>query len=200
MLETFDQIVDDIFERLKQGARQRRSPFHTPVVGTGEGAMRIMVLRDVERDAARLRFHTDVRSPKVEAIRQAPGKVGLLFYDPEAKLQLRARGHAVIETDSDFVDEVWQQSTTFARRCYLAEAAPGVPVEAPMSGLPQWAEGITPTEAQVAPARANFAALMIELQEIDWLYLANSGHRRALFTRVANANEHKGWQGQWRVP
>ena len=92
-------------------------------------------------------------------------------------------------------DAAWAAATAFARRCYLAEAAPGTPALRPLSGLPEAVEGLMPSEEQLLPARENFAVLLIEVQHLDWLYLANSGHRRAQFTRGA-----EGWQGTWVVP
>ena len=94
----------------------------------------------------------------------------------------------------DFVDQYWQQSTTFARRCYLAQQAPGTPLPGPASGLPAWAEGLQPSEDQVAPARPNFAVLWVGVTAIDWLHLANSGHRRARFSAA------DGWVGAWVAP
>ncbi|MFL0672399.1 MAG: hypothetical protein ACJLS3_13550 [Erythrobacter sp.] len=45
------------------------------------------------------------------------------------------------------------------------------------------------------PARANFAVLLIAVQEVDWLYLAHTGHIRAQFTRAG-----EGWDGRWVTP
>ena len=70
----------------------------------------------------------------------------------------------------------------------------GTPLPAPASGLPAWAEGQQPTAEQIVPARPHFAVLWVQVTAIDWLHLANSGHRRAVF-RAAD-----GWQGEWRAP
>ena len=64
-------------------------------------------------------------------------------------------------------------------------------MDGPSSGLPAWAEGIQPTEAQVAPVRDNFAVLLVEVEEIDWYWLSNDGHRRALLRRDG---------GNWLTP
>jgi 3-hydroxyisobutyrate dehydrogenase len=53
--------------------------------------------------------------------------------------------------------------------------APGAVSERAISGLPDWAEGLQPSDEQVAPARENFAIVLAETVQIDWLYLADTG-------------------------
>lgn len=178
MGETFESIRADIEHRLCDGADNRKSAMHTPVVATHDADMRVMVLREFDKETWTLRFHTDARSPKVETIgKGAP--VGVLFYDPEAKVQIRCRGTGMIEGQGPAADAAWEESTTFARRCYLG-AAPGEERDEPSSGLPDWIEGDKPSEEQVAPFRENFAMLLVKVDEIDWYWLSNEGHRRAL--------------------
>ncbi len=194
MFETLDSVKADAIARLVEAGKSRHTPMHTPVVGTSDGDMRVMVLREYDPDTRRLRFHTDARSPKCAVVSEgAPASV--LLYNPEAKIQIRARGIGRIESQGTIADAAWEASTTFARRCYLVEDAPGAASDAGTSGLPDWAQGIQPSEEQVAPARENFAVLLVELERLDWLYLANSGHRRAVFEASDN-----GWNGQWVVP
>ena len=73
---------------------------------------------------------------------------------------------------------------------------PGTLSEAPTSGLPPELEGTEPTDEQLEPARANFAVLRVTLTEIDWLYLAHTGHVRAQFSRGDDSE----WQGRWVSP
>lgn len=61
----------------------------------------------------------------------------------------------------------------------------------PTSGLPEQFEGVEPGDAELLPARGNFALLLVEVAEIDWFSLAHTGHRRALVTRDG---------GQWIAP
>ena len=195
MIETLEDVQTDIVNRLIRGAKSRKSPMHTPVVGTADGDLRVMVLRDFDRESYTLRFHTDARSPKVAAIAADPA-MAVLLYDADEKIQIRARGVGRVETDSEAAQAAWAASTNFAKRCYLAEDAPGAPSDAGVSGLPDWAEGIQPTVEQIIPARENFAIVLIELTSLDWLYLANSGHRRAQFRREIGGE----WSGGWVVP
>jgi len=105
------------------------------------------------------------------------------------------QGTARIETATPDADEAWSRSTPFARRCYMATQPPGTPLDGPASGLPPEIEGLQPSEDQLIPARAHFALLVAEISEIDWLHLANTGHRRARFSHTG-----KIWHGKWIAP
>lgn len=181
MYDTLPEVRADIDRRLVEGAQVWRSVMHSPVVATADADARVMVLRAFDAANATLRFHTDARSPKAALI-GGGSPVGVLFYDREAKVQLRCRGTGRVEGTGALVDEAWAQSTNFARRCYLGEG-PGAVANAPTSGLPSAFEGVEPEEEELAPARANFAVLLVALEEFDWLHLAQTGHRRALFDR-----------------
>ena len=163
----------------------------TPVVAIADADARVMVLRGFDRVGWRLRFHTDARSPKCKVIGEG-APVGVLFYDRDAKLQVRCRGRGRIGTDTSLVEEAWASSTNFARRCYLGEG-PGAVSDTPTSGLPEWAEGVEPDADQLVSARENFAVLLVELQEADWFSLAHTGHRRAIIQLASG-------EGRWVSP
>ncbi|MFN3618797.1 pyridoxamine 5'-phosphate oxidase family protein [Sphingorhabdus sp.] len=185
---------------VEAGVTNRHSPAHMPAVGTtdqtGTPQLRIMVLRAALRDARTLRFHTDSRSIKAEQLRQNAA-AGVLIYDPAAKVQIRLSGKTNITQYGDVADAAWSTSTPFARRCYMAEAAPGTPLDRPSSGLPDWIQGKQPEEEQLSQFRANFAALLVKVETIEWLYLANAGHRRARWQWDAGQGS---WTGSWLVP
>lgn len=178
MLDSFEAVRADIDCRLADAAQNRHSAMHTPVVVTDDADARVMVLRAWGPESRTLRFHTDARAPKSASI--GPGApVGVLFYDREAKLQIRCRGTGRIERDGPAVDAAWAASPNFARRCYLGEA-PGTYAEEPSSGLPPQFEGIEPDDAQLIPAREHFALLLVTVESFDWFWLAHTGHRRAI--------------------
>ena len=189
-------ILAHAWTLLVRGGADRKSPVHTPVIASvdadGLPQARVMVLRKADPATSTLRLHTDARSPKVTQLSGKP--VAVLAYHPVEQVQLRIAGTARVLTDDGVVNGFWDQSTPFARRCYLAEHPPGTPLPGPSSGLPAWIEGQQPTLEQIAPARANFATLWIEVTAIDWLHLANSGHRRAVF------RADDGWAGEWVAP
>jgi pyridoxine/pyridoxamine 5'-phosphate oxidase len=191
---------EEAWNLVEAGSTDRHSPAHTPTVGTvdetGAPQLRIMILRDASRDARTLRFHTDLRSMKAAQVRNN-GATSVLFYDMSAKLQIRMSGQTQLLSMGDVADTAWSNSTPFARRCYMAEAAPGLPIAGPSSGLPEWIQGMKPDEAQLADYRQNFSTMLVEIQSVEWLYLANPGHRRA---RWQWQDAQKSWQGNWLVP
>ncbi|WP_373492558.1 pyridoxamine 5'-phosphate oxidase family protein [Parasphingorhabdus sp.] len=188
------------WELLRAGAADRHSPLHTPVVatvtGAGTASQRIMVLRAVDQHSRRLRFNTDLRGSKVAEVGRG-ASVSLLGYHPEAKVQLRLSGKAEVQSTGPDADAAWEQASLYGQRCYLAEPAPGSPVDAPTSGLASAIEGVKPTPDQVRTGRTNFAILLVEVETIEWLYLAHRGHRRARFHWNAAAVR---WEGIWLVP
>ena len=193
MLDDLDAIRADIADRLTTAASNWRVPMHSPVIATADADARVMVLRAFDAESYTLRFHTDVRAPKAALIGDG-APLGLLFYDPPEKVQIRCRGNGRIVREGPEVDAAWMQSTNFARRCYLGEG-PGAVSDTPTSGLPLEFEGIEPSDEELLPARANFAVLQVELRHLDWFSLAHTGHRRAIFQRSAG-----GWQGCWVSP
>ena len=189
MYDTLEQVRADIARRLACGASDRGSPMHTPVVASADADARVMVLRAFDAESWTLRFHTDARAPKADTIGKG-ARVGVLFYDREAKVQVRCRGTGRIESDGPVAEAAWAESTNFARRCYLG-AGPGEASEEPTSGLPSAFEGVEPSEADLAHARANFAVLLVRIESADWFYLSNDGHRHALF---------ESGKGRWIAP
>ena len=140
---------EEAWNLVEAGSTDRNSPAHTPTVGTvdetGAPQLRIMILRDASRDTRTLRFHTDLRSMKAAQVRNN-GATSVLFYDMSAKLQIRMSGQTQLLPIGDVADAAWSNSTPFARRCYMAEAAPGLPIAGPSSGLPEWIQGKKPDE------------------------------------------------------
>lgn len=182
------------------GAHDRRSEAHCPSLATldadGSPTQRIMILRHVDWDARKLRFHTDARSLKTEQIAKR-NAASVLFYLPESKIQLRLNGTISLVTTGEAVDCAWNEATLFARRCYMATTAPGLHSAQPVSGLPEFIVGRQPTEQDIAPARENFALLHLKFDTLEWLYLANAGHRRA---RWVWSDANCEWQGCWLIP
>ena len=194
MFETLEDVREDLTRRLIRAAKDRRSPMHVPAVITSDVDARTMVLREFNSGDWTLRFHTDTRAPKVAAIEADP-RMAVLFYDKGAKIQIRVRGRGRVLADDPKTQEAWDNGTNFARRCYLGDG-PGAPSAGPTSGLPAELEGHEPTDEQLVPARENFAILMVDLEELDWLYLAHTGHVRAQFTRGDSGD----WEGRWVSP
>ncbi len=178
---------------ISRGVADRRSPFHHPVLASigsdGAPQARTVILRGCNPAERSLRFHTDARSAKAGEI-VADGRVALHFYDPGAKIQLRAAGRGTLHRDDEVADAAWAGSRVFSRQCYGIAPGPGTAITAGASfTLPEV------TEQETAAGRANFTAVVIEVASLEWLYLAAAGHRRARFAWTEGA-----LTAQWLAP
>jgi pyridoxamine 5'-phosphate oxidase len=196
--EHLPAVLDDIWQRLLLGPTTAKAPCHLMTVATvsqdGTPDQRVMVLRAADRNMESLRFHTDARSPKAALIGDAAA-ISAFNYDPIAKVQLRLSGTGHIERTTSEADAAWDNSNPSSRRCYLG-AAPSQPSAVPTSGLPADLEGRVPALQQTLPGRDNFSVLRVSLTQLEWLYLAHDGHRRAKFV----LNDAEDWVGTWVTP
>jgi pyridoxine/pyridoxamine 5'-phosphate oxidase len=185
-----DETLAESWGLIARGVQDRRSPFHHPTLATlgadGRPRLRTLILRGCDAPGRTLRLHTDARSEKVSEIRQDP-RVGLHFYDPTAKIQLRIDGSATLNTDNAIADAAWAGSRLMSRQCYGIAPGPGTAIDAADAfALPET------SDAGTAPGRANFCSITIRIESLEWLYLAVAGHRRALF-RWPDERPQAGW-------
>jgi len=175
-----------IWQTLVRAVNEVRHPWSLPVLATlgGQGPeARIVVLREVAPAWRRLTAFSDARAAKVAEVR-AGERVSWLFYDPIQRVQLRARGVMRVEHGSDYCRALWEEVPEANRANYRTMGAPGAVIPAPAEGhvfAPQGEE--------------NFAVLASTVNELDWLWLAPAGHRRARY-----AWSPEGWKGEWTVP
>lgn len=197
-------ILDAAWTALERGKANARHPFHTPTLATlasspgqtnhidQDGAAiwpttRTVVLRKVDRAGRRLFCHTDARSEKVTQLRSNP-RAQWHFYDPTAKVQLRARTVATVHLASEDVQRSgiawnhWQASRLSSRRGYAITAPPGSPLDAPGSALPPGWESRAPTLEESEAGWHHFAVVETRIDELTWLYLQAHGNRSARFT------------------
>lgn len=176
---------------LARGAADRRHPFHTLQVATlgedGAPSVRTVVLRAVEPSARRIRFHTDARSRKARELAAEP-RLAICAYHPAAGIQLRLWGEATLHRDDGVAEAAWAATRPFSRACYRLAAAPGTPAPDPYAALTEAGEG---AEA----GRAAFLAVTVAVARMEFLHLAASGHRRALYDWSSGALE-----ARWLVP
>lgn len=177
---------------LTRGALDRRSAFHHPVIGTigldGQPRQRVMILRSVDPDQRSLRFHTDIRSEKARDIKADP-RVSVLAYDPGSKIQLRLNGQATLHHDDPVAQAAWLASQRMSRACYGTAPAPGSEIgQGNAFSLPDKAD-----DSQLEAGKAHFAAMLIRVEGLEWLYLAYEGHRRAHFEWDAGGKVTARW-------
>jgi pyridoxamine 5'-phosphate oxidase len=176
---------------LERGTADRRSPFHTPTVATvaadGSPEARTVVLRKVVAPERTVRFHTDTRSGKVAALATNP-RLALHGYDPASKIQIRLSGNAHVHRGDEIARFAWGQSKSMSLMCYRQALAPGAKVEAPLKAPGTTAETYGPDDGF-----ENFAAIVLQVTTLDWLYLASGGHQRARFTWDARGQLAHTW-------
>jgi 3-hydroxyisobutyrate dehydrogenase len=190
-----EAVLSDIWSMLRRGAKTASDPFHCPVLGTVGASgcsLRTVVLRRVLAADRMLLCNTDRRSRKVAEIARCP-EVSWLFYHPQAKVQLRIDGGAVVHADDELADRQWDASALMSRRCYLASDAPGTVAREPCSGLPEAVIARSPTAAEAEIGRPNFVVIACRVTGIDWLYLKARGHLRARFRWNADDELHATW-------
>lgn len=187
--DDLDAALTRAWTLFAQGVATRRGPFHTPtfanIADDGTPEARTVVLRAVMPDTWSLRFHTDRRPQKFASLTARP-RVTLHAYDPAAKAQVRLRGTAALHTTGVIADAAWASSRPISRVCYAQATAPGSPLAVPQLPVVQ-----TGTHEDVG--RQNFSAVVITVDQLEWLYLLVHGHRRALFTRDADGSVTKQW-------
>jgi hypothetical protein len=176
-----DLILDKIWALLNKGVTNREEDFRLPVVvlNSKQGPdARIVVLRGAYQDRNVLRFHTDIRSDKIECIKNN-NQIYFLFYNKEEKIQVRATGTATIHYKDDTTAESWKKIQSMSRKCYLATTAPGTVSDNPTSGIPEQYNGKTVPIDETELGYENFSIIESKIHSFEWLYLASKGHRRA---------------------
>tara|TARA_Y100000589_G_C27054261_1_gene588588 strand:- start:114 stop:731 length:618 start_codon:yes stop_codon:yes gene_type:complete len=194
-----EETKKEILSLLFQGVKKRKSNFHNTILNTvglnQKPESRTVVLRGFSANELSIKIHSDVRSKKISEIKKNEN-VSLVFYDPQKKIQLRIRGFAKIkeaELDS------WKNLNTWSRRCYLTTLAPGMVTENPSSGFPENFESNAPTFDESEKGFKNFSVIKILIDQIEWLFLASQGHRRALYSVIRKKSKID-IKSKWLVP
>ena len=176
-------ILNYLYDRLNYGVTDGKDDFHTMVfsnIQNDKVESRCVVLRDFDSDKRILVFNTDIRSPKVEAIRLNP-KTHCLFYHFREKIQLRIQTYSTIHYDDSIHKDGWDKTTLSSRRCYLTKYNPSQMIEKMDDGIPEELNARIPSALESESGRVNFAVVLNKIISIDWLFLSSRGHQRALY-------------------
>ena len=178
-MQTPPEIRKRIWQELARAVQDRHHEWRTPVLATAQmgGApnARMVVLREVDADLARLIIYTDSRSDKVSELANQPDAL-LVFWSKRLSWQLRVRVGVRVHVAGPLVDAAWERvRQTAAAADYLSPAAPG----STLSSAPYSKDGTQPTNPSNQTSQHHLAIIEAQVQEIDWLELARSGHRRA---------------------
>ena len=193
--EDLAEIQNKYWSMLEDAVTNRSSPFRIPVFmcsNNDEIDGRIVVLRKSDRENNLLQFHTDLRSPKVNILKNN-NNASLLFYDKEEKIQLRVKVECKINNQNSVTEASWKKTQHISRRCYLTDSPPGTISENPTSGMISKLEDFDYTMEQSEDGYKNFTVIKCYIKSTEWLYLAAKGHRRAKFD-IKNNKEY------WLVP
>jgi len=195
---TLNAIHDHIWHMLHNAAATRHHGFHLPTMATvndkQEPEARIVVLRGAQRDGRYITCHTDARAPKVAQV-NANAVATWVFYDSEARVQVRAMGRIVVldPADNELAREAWQRTNLSSRRCYMAPHAPSSVSAEPSPNLPEAVRERLPSEEESQAGLANFRVLKTTIDAFDYLHLAHDGHLRASFTYAQDGSLTAHW-------
>lgn len=196
---SLEETKKEIFSLLIQGVKKRKSNFHNTVLNTvtinNKPDARTVVLRGFNIEKLIINIHSDLRAQKIIEL-QKNANACLVFYDDQKKIQLRVRGTANIQKS---LKDSWNKLGNWSRRCYLSKDKPGVISKKPTSGFPDDFTLEAPSSKQSEEGLKNFCVIQISINEIEWLYLASQGHRRAIFN-VERGEPQLSVRGKWLVP
>jgi pyridoxamine 5'-phosphate oxidase len=197
LFHSLSSIELDSWQRLSQGSLSSKSDFNLTVIGTvknHEALLRTVVVRKVWVAEKQLAFYTDIRSKKVVNLVENPA-ISFLFYSKTHRIQLRLLGSATIHNNNDLAISTWLQTNTSNRKSYLTLEPPGSISPGATSGLPGFINHKLPTEEESMGSKKNFAVIITKIKSLEWLWLNNGGHRRAVFEY-----ENNRYKANWLIP
>ena len=193
--EDFNEIKKKIWSMLDDAVTNRSSQFRIPTFICGHNNDidgRIVVLRKSDQQNNLVQFHSDIRSDKIELLKNNPN-AALLFYDKDEKIQVRLKVNCIINHQNDITKNSWEKTQHISRKCYLVDNGPGTESDVPTSGLKPELDNFDYTKEQSEEGYKNFTVIQCKIKSIEWLYLAAKGHRRAKFDLENNKET-------WLVP
>ena len=193
--ENFNEIKKKIWLMLNDAVTNRASQFRIPTFICGDQSDfdgRIVVLRKSNQKDNTVQFHSDIRSDKIEKLKNNPN-AAMLFYDKEEKIQVRLKVKCLVNHNNEITKESWSKTQHISRKCYLVDNGPGSESKTPTSGLKPELDNFEFTMEQSEEGYKNFTVIQCKIKSIEWLYLAAKGHRRARFDLENNRNT-------WLVP
>ena len=196
--ENTSEIFEDIKKNLTRAVKDRKHNFHTPVfcnvTKNGTIESRVVVLRKFDPLKMLLNFHTDFRSPKATDLKNNNNSL-FVFYDHKLKIQMRIKTTSVVNNQNDIASEMWNKTRLLSRKCYLTEKNPSSFTQFPEDGIPKHLRGKQPELSESEKGFKNFTVIENKINEIDWLYLEISGHRRL---KLSFENSEPKYQ--WLIP
>lgn len=190
---SLDALLTQIWAHLHAATLDGDRPFKTIQVATiglnGCPNVRTVLLRHAsERDNV-IRFHSDIRSPKIaELTRQS--RVALVGVAADLKVQLRIFGEAQILRDDQTRRDAWNSSPDRSLVAYRTSISPGEPIAQP-------GDAFGGTHAPGADeGLSHFCVVEVRPHHFDWLDESAADYpQRARFTRHDST-----WVSTWIAP
>ena len=107
--EDFTEIKKKIWSMLDDAVTNRSSQFRIPTFICGHNNDvdgRIVVLRKSDQQNNLVQFHSDIRSDKIELLKNN-SNAALLFYDKDEKIQVRLKVNCIINHKNDITKNSW---------------------------------------------------------------------------------------------
>ena len=180
-LESADLILNNAVENAK-------TLFHTLAVSSIDNnqiATRVMVLREFNLKERYIRFHTDYRAAKIDHYSEN-NSASVLGYDPNLKIQIKLQGSMSVHYNDHVSQAAWEGSTTRSKKCYSVKGGSTLEISDP--------EEYDLKDGNIEDGYINFAVLIFSFNNLEFLHLKSSGHRRALHSW------NESFTSTWLVP
>jgi pyridoxamine 5'-phosphate oxidase len=176
---------------ISDGVENSKSMFHTPVLSSFVEktiSTRTVVLREFDSKNRTLRFHTDIRSGKIEELKE--NSISSVHgYDPDLKVQIRLKGKTSLHIDNEISKKAWAESREMSKMCYSVKDSPGNKISSPEPF------DLIKEEIDIELGYNNFAVLHFSYDSLEFLFLKGAGHRRSLFDWNSDQLE-----SSWLIP
>ena len=180
-LESADLILNNAVENAK-------TLFHTLAVSSIDNnqiATRVMVLREFNLKERYIRFHTDYRAAKIDHYSEN-NSASVLGYDPNLKIQIKLQGSISVHYNDYLTQAAWEGSTTRSKKCYSVEGGSTLEISDPKE--------YDLKDGNIEDGYKNFAVPKFSFNNLEFLHLKSSGHRRALHSW------NESFTSTWLVP
>ena len=173
---------------LTNAVENAKTLFHTLAVSSMDNnqiATRVMVLREFNLNERYIRFHTDYRAAKINHYIEN-NSASVLGYDPNLKIQIKLQGSISVHYNDRLTQAAWEGSTTRSKKCYSVEGGSTLEISDPKE--------YDLKDGNIEDGYMNFAVLKFSFNNLEFLHLKSSGHRRALHSW------NESFASTWLVP
>ena len=169
-----DDVLAESATLLAEGETDPASPWRSPTLTTlgldGMPQARTVVLRRFDLAGRLLEAHTDSRSAKYRELQIHPA-ASLHGWDAGRSVQLRLTGSVTLHMADGIADNAWALLRPRTRDTYAVTPGPGTALNTPDET----------GQASEQAARAVFCVVRLTFDKLEYLNLAEGGHRRARF-------------------